>query len=173
MKMKLKISIVCALLGTSILTYASDNQSNLIYQDSTRYAIETSITTGGNVSVGGDVYTKNFEAGIFGGGKISNGDSQTRLFTPGGFVGLRKFLCNTTVFAYGLDASTTFGKDSGKVIHYSYTVGPYVSLEQIFTDHIMLAVWYNPYLYTLEKKAEVITRTHNFGAGGIGIKYLF
>jgi len=173
MKTKLKISFACALLGASALAYACDNPNNITPQDRTRFAVESAIVTGGTVSLGGDVYTKGFEAGLSGGGKISNGDSQTRLFTPSAFVGLRKFLTNSTVFAYGLDASTTFGKDSGKKINYSYSAAPYVSIEQFLTDDVMLGVWYNPYQYTIEKKAGEITRTHDFGSGGVALKYLF
>lgn len=139
-----------------------------------RIALQGSISTGGNLGVGLIDFTEKTELGISVSGKMNNASKQTKTITPVIFGGLRKALGENTYFAYGVDFASIFGRDQGQTINSDYSVGPFVSLEQMLTTHVMLTGWILPYQYQYQKKAGLSTSTHSFfGAGGIGINYLF
>jgi hypothetical protein len=167
-----KVLIFCVLIIFSTIVTANTTGNDKA-KEATRIAIQTALTTGGNATIGLVLFAPKYEIGVFGGGKIINNNSKTELFTPGAFAGGRYFITNSTIFAFGLDLLGKFGKDNGENIQQYYGIGPYVSLEQMLTYHVMLSIWYDPYFYEYEKTNKVTTTTHNFGSGGIGVEYLF
>jgi hypothetical protein len=166
-----KLFVFLIFLSLSTISYGASN--NYQAEKKTSWAIQAAIVSGGNVPLSIVLYAPKYEFGIFGAGKIINNDNKTRLFMPGVFGGARYFITQSTIFVFGLDVLGKFGKDDGEKIKTYYGIGPYVSLEQILTHHIMLSVWYNPYLYEYEKKDSETTKKHNFGSGGVGLDYLF
>lgn len=140
-----------------------------------RFAIQAAIATGGNVGIGLVHYTENTEFGVTAAGQINNARFSTKVVTPVIFGGLRHSLCDGTYLAYGLNFANTFGKLNGERIKYALSGGPYISLEQMLTHHVMLVVWINPYQYGYQKigRHSSVTTQSFFSAGGIGLNYLF
>ena len=90
------------------------------------------------------------------------------------YGGWRKSLGERTYFSCGLDLVGKYGRDAGKAISADYQVGPYISLEQLLTRHVMLEIWVDPYAYEYANKGGAETSTNRFfGSGGLGISYLF
>lgn len=142
--------------------------------NSSRFGIQGAIATGGNLGLGIVNFTEKTEIGLTVSGKYNNARYQTKTITPVIFAGLRNHLCQCTYFAYGLDLVSTFGRNNGRTINTDYQVGPYISIEQMLTHHVMLAGWILPYQYSYQKVCCVSTSTNNFfGAGGFAINYLF
>lgn len=167
-----KLFVFCVLISFSTIVSANATV-NYKAKETTRVAIQSAITTNGNATIGLVLFAPKYELGVFGGGKIIDNNNKTELFTPGIFGGGRYFITNSTIFAFGLDLRGKFGKDNGQNIKQYYGIGPYVSLEQMLTDHVMLSIWYDPYFYEYEKTSKETTNTHNFGSGGLGLEYLF
>lgn len=137
-------------------------------------AVQAAIATGGSLGIGLTHYSDYSEFGFTLSGKYNNASNQTKTITPVFFAGLRKLLGENTYFAYGLDFLTQFGKDNGQTINSDYAIGPYISLEQALTTHLLLVGWIDPYVYEYEKKGGVSTSTNRFfSSGGIGLSYLF
>ena len=158
----------CVVMFSS-MTYAAGMQAN-----DGRYAVQAAIVTGGNFGVGLVHYTSSTEIGATVSGKFNNASNRTALFTPAIFAGFRKPLGERTTFAYGLDLASKFGQDEGQHIDENIQIGPYISLEQALTNNLLLVGWIEPYTFEYEKKAGSSTTTQRlFGAGGLGLSYLF
>lgn len=142
--------------------------------DISQYGIQGSIATGGNFGIAVVHYTNNTELGLAGSGSVNNPNDDNKTFTVVFFAGLRKALGEQTYFAYGINTAGTFGRLDGENIQSDYAVGPYISLEQMLTPHLILTGWILPYQYQHEKTNDISTSTNRiFAAGGIGIAYLF
>jgi len=121
-------------------------------------------------------YEKNYEVGLDFNAHFNNASDETRQTSVGLLGGLRYWLTPQTVFAYGLNLGTQFGKDEGKTISFSGIVGPYVSIEYYLSKQVLLSAWINPYLFEYDKyqgDMGSITTHHIFNTGGLGISYLF
>lgn len=166
-----KINVITILfLGVVNCVYAQDQTDCNVHH----LAIQGVIVTNGNIGAGVAYYSDKAEVGFTVSGTINNRSQETKLITPALFGGLRMALSDKTYFAYGLDLATKIGKDSGKTIQSDWFVGPYVSLEQMLTQHVLLSGWVNPYSFEYEKTSGSSTSTHNiFGSGGLAISYLF
>jgi hypothetical protein len=141
---------------------------------SAQIAIQGAMATGGVMSIGLVQYTPSTEIGVTASGSFNNADDETKTFTPVVFAGLRESCGEQTFFAYGIDLADTFGDLNGSSIKTDIQVGPYISLEQMLTPHIMLSGWILPYQYEYLKVDHVSVTTHDFfSAGGIAINYLF
>jgi hypothetical protein len=174
----MKTRLVMSAIALNILSLTchagSNNDSMTNLFSSNRIAIQGAIATGGSLGIGLVNYTEKTELGLTVSGKINNSSMQTKTITPVIFAGLRKSLSQLTYFAYGIDLGSTFGRDHGVNIESSYQIGPYISIEQMLTYHVMLAGWIQPYAYQYEKKGGTSTSTNNFfNTGGIAINYLF
>lgn len=169
--MKLKSAILlCAAIAVSSTVYAQDGQN----VNSGQFALGGSVATGGNVGIEAVYYGDWAELGLGLSGQYDNASQQTKTITPVVFAGLRTQLADNTFFAYGVNGSDTFGRDSGDHIDANYHVGPYVSIEQQIVKHVLLSAWVNPYNYEYEKKGGVSTTTNRFfGSGGLTLSYLF
>lgn len=173
--MKLHTVITASLCGLfSLSCVAGTMSSPIVKSDSNRIAIQAAIATGGNLGIGIVDYAETTELGLTISGTVNNASNQTKTISPVIFGGLRKALGEQTYFAYGIDLVSTFGRDHGSHINSDYAVGPYISLEQMLTSHIMLSGWIEPYQYHYVKIAGTSTSTNNFfSSGGIAINYLF
>lgn len=141
---------------------------------SAQIALQGAMATGGVMSLGVVQYTPSTEIGLTASGSINNAPDESKSFTPVVFGGLREALGEQTFYAYGLQLGDTFGQSNGETIKTDIFVGPYVSLEQMLTPHIMLSGWIMPYQYEYLKIDHVAVSTHDFfSAGGIAINYLF
>lgn len=139
-----------------------------------RLAIQGAMATGGNLSIGVVDYTERTELGLTLSGNYNNASHSTKTITPVIFGGLRQNIWNRTYFAYGLDLVGTFGRNNGQRINSDYAIGPYISIEQMLTCHVMLAGWIQPYQYQYQRIGGVSTTTNSFfSTGGIAINYLF
>jgi len=168
--MRWKTAISIGLLALCSMAQAKEDISN----HSNRLAVQGLITTGGNVGFGLVDYTNWSEIGATIAVEINNAHKQTKLFTPAVFAGLRKPIGEQTYFAYGIDLASTLGQDTGKNIDSDIQVGPYISLEQALTSHLLLIGFIEPYSYEYQKKAGVCTSTHRvFSSGGLAMSYLF
>jgi len=138
------------------------------------WAIEGAIGTSGTVGVNFSRYEHAYEFGAGIGGVVNNSSSRTSLFTVSAYAGLRNYIAENTVFAYGLNLGTKFGRDSGDKVNSVVSTGPYVSIEQYLTEHVVASVWINPYYYEYEKKAGVGKSTNRFlSSGGVSFSYHF
>ncbi|MFA6409206.1 MAG: hypothetical protein WCW01_03420 [Gammaproteobacteria bacterium] len=139
------------------------------------WGIDGSVITDGTILMGVNRYAPNYEAGIAFGGKFDNSSTaRNSFFRLPIFVGLRHFIAEHTVFAYGINGGSTFGRHNGAKINSDVTVGAYVSVEQYVSENVLLRVWIDPYQYENEKKDGVTTSTNSiFSAGGLGVTYLF
>ena len=154
----------------TVISVASADVSN----DSARMAIQGAIATGGYLSIGIARYAPKTEMGISISGSVNNATNETQTFTPIVFAGLVKELGERTYFTYGVNFSDTIGHLYGLPINAYYQVGPYISLEQMLTTHLMLSGWINPYQYGYQKLGGVAISTNGiFSAGGIALNYLF
>jgi hypothetical protein len=165
------------LLSTALfLTVSSQDLSAYYFDDccSGRFGVQGALTTGGNLGIGVVHYTEMTEIGATVSGQINNARHSSKSVTPAVFAGLRHSLCECTYFAYGLNAAATFGTYNGERIKCDVGVGPYISLEQMLTSHLMLVFWIDPYQYRYQKTRSDSVSTHNiFSTGGIGLTYLF
>ncbi len=169
--MMFRLIIITFLL---VLFLQSSFADNAIGTNSHRLAVQGAIATGGNLSIGLVDYSEKTEVGVTISGTVNNASRHTKTATPVVFAGLRKALCERTYFAYGINFADTLGEYHGKHIDADYTVGPYISLEQMLTTNIMLSGWIEPYEFEYEKIHHSSLSTHNFfNAGGIAINYLF
>lgn len=163
-------------ITTMFLNILSLNLFAYQYEDwcSGRFAIQGAMATGGNLGIGVVHYTEITEFGLTISGQINNSHHSTKTATPVVFAGLRNSLCEGTYLAFGLNFANTFGVDHGKKIKYDISGGPYVSLEQMLTYHLMLVFWIDPYQYNYQKIGKESTSTQSFfSTGGIGLNYLF
>lgn len=140
-----------------------------------RFAVQTAMATGGNLSIGIAHYTEQTELGVSISGQINNARRSTKTVTPVLFGGLRTSLCEGTYFACGLDVSNTFGTCKNRKIKLELDIGPYLSLEQMLTSRLMLVLWINPYMYEYQKldHKQSLTTQSFFNTGGIGLNYFF
>jgi len=167
---KYVLAVAAGVLFAQPCVYAQDAKSDM----QGHWGIEGSVVTTGAIGVNLVRYEHAYEIGAGIGGSINNSSSITNVFTVTLFGGLRNYLAENTVFAYGLDFGTKFGRDSGATINSAFSTGPFVSIEQYLTPHFMASVWINPYYYDYEKKAGVGKTTNRFlSAGGVGFSYNF
>ena len=160
-------------LGLSGLCFIAAAQPVMDHNPS-RLGIQGAMATGGNLGIGVVNFTDMTELGVTVSGSINNASNETQTITPVIFGGLRKSLGERTYFAYGIDLAGTYGHKNGLKINSDYGVGPYISIEQMLTKHVMLAAWIQPYQYQYEKiGGQSITTNNFFSTGGIGINYLF
>lgn len=76
--------------------------------------------------------------------------------------------------AAGATFLQNFGKEHGLSIDREYEIGPYISLEQMLTYHILIGGWILPYQYDYEKVGGFARKEHEiFSAGGITLNYFF
>jgi hypothetical protein len=133
--------------------------------------------TASGTSIGVVHYWNNFEGGITGGYASNNvTGSETKIGNVGAFAGLRHSLDQGSWFAWGANFQYGFGTISGRAGYKPIQVGPYVALEHMLGNSILVAAWINPYLYRSEKDDvnTVATVTSSFfTTGGIGFSYLF
>ncbi|MFA6409208.1 MAG: hypothetical protein WCW01_03430 [Gammaproteobacteria bacterium] len=138
------------------------------------WAVEGTVVTSGVVAVDLVRYEKAYEAGVSFGGKFNNSSSRTSMFSAAVFGGLRYFIAPKTVFVYGISVASLFGRDNGAKINASYSIAPYISVEQYLSEKVLVSVWIDPYQYQYDKKDGVCTSTNRiFNAGGLGVSYLF
>lgn len=160
------------LLTLSLLCVSSAGLA--FHSGSHRIGIQGALATGGNLGIGIIDYTPVTEWGVTFSGSFNNASYENRTFTPVIFGGLRKQIAEHTYFAYGIDALGTFGKKDGLTIDSDYAIGPYISLEQMLTGHLMLSGWIEPYQYQYQKLGGYSVSTHNiFAAGGVALNYFF
>lgn len=139
-----------------------------------RLAVQAAMATGGSLGIGLVDFTPKTEWGVTLSGKFNNADNQTSIVTPVLFGGMRQALGDNTYFAFGIDAAANYGRIDGVGINSDYFVGPYISLEQMLTCHVMLAGWIQPYQYNYAKIGGISTSTNSiFATGGVAINYLF
>ena len=166
-EIKMRIGIVA--LSTLLLTTTLSAQTN-----NAGYAIESAITTNGNIGAGITRYSDTTEIGVSFSGLIINTHHNTKLFVPVLFGGFRKQIAEQTYLAYGLDLASKFGKDTGATIKSDYFIGPYVSIEHQLTPNVLFLAWLDPYSFEYERVGCVSSSTHRFlGSGGIGVSYFF
>lgn len=172
MKLKEIIALsVVGLLSSSCFACQCHIPTNICWN---RLAVQGAISTGGNLSIGLVDYTEKTEIGVTISGSVNNARRETRTVTPVIFGGLRNNIWNNTYFAYGLNVVGTFGREHGQRIQSDYQGGPYISLEQMLTCHLMLSGWILPYQYGYVKTGGSSTTTNSFfNSGGIGLNYLF
>lgn len=167
------------LMAASALLFSCLATANELPTKTNQLAIQGAIATGGSLGIGITNYTETTELGGTISGIIDNADDQTKLVVPVVFAGWRKLLSegtytDGTYFAYGLDLVGKFGHIDGERLDADYQIGPYISLEQLVTKHILLVGWIQPYSYEYVKKEGEITSINGFFAcGGMGISYLF
>ncbi len=154
------------------------NANNLFNKDSAHIAVQSALATegGGRAALGIGIvrYAPKTELGITASGSINNAQNQTKTVAPVVFGGLRNELGKRTYFAYGVNFINIFGRLNGLEINRFYEVGPYVSLEQMLTNQIMVSGWIQPYQYDYEKVGGILVSCHEiFTAGGIALNYLF
>ncbi len=146
----------------------------LLNKESAHMAIQGALATGGTLSIGVVRYAPTTEIGVTVSGSVNNAPHTTQTLTPVIFAGVRKALLDRTYFAYGINFADTIGHQYGLTINADYQVGPYLSIEQMLTTHVMLSGWINPYQYEYQKIGGISTTTNGiFSAGGIAINYLF
>lgn len=168
--MKLSLALAAALMGSSALAQAQEGQA----AGYNGLAVQAVIATGGTLGMGLSRYTNNTEIGFSVSGTADTANAQTKLFVPVLYAGWRKALREKTYFSAGLDLLGKYGRDAGQAISADYQAGPYVSLEQVLTSHILLNVWVDPYNYEYKSAGGVSTSTNRFFAtGGLGLSYLF
>jgi hypothetical protein len=166
----MKISLILSVILAGIPALAPAEQTG----NSPQLGVQAVIATGGSIGMGPVRYTEHTEMGLTVAGTIDNADAQTKLFVPDIFGGWRKALGEKTYFATGLDVLGKFGRDAGEAISADYLAGPYISVEQYLTPHLLLGIWVDPYTYEYADKAGTKTSTNNiFSNGGLGISYLF
>lgn len=174
--MKLKHFVTSSLLLFSSVSFATTYKETLpnLFTPS-RIAIQGAIATGGTLSIGIVNYSETTELGFTISGTYNNASQPTRTVTPVIFGGFRKSIRELTYFAYGLNLVGTFGRNNGDTIKADYQVGPYISLEQMLTTHLMLSGWILPYQYSYQKTAGNSSTSTNsfFNSGGIALNYLF
>ena len=164
-------TIISASLLAMMSVASADAMLNM---DSTRVAIQGALVTEGDLSIGAVLYAPTVEIGITVSASLNNARYETKTFTPVIFAGLRKSILEHTYFTYGVDFADTIGRQNGLTINSEYQIGPYISLEQMLTSHLMLSGWINPYQYGYQKIGGVSTSTNGiFSAGGIALNYLF
>lgn len=166
--------IIAALSVCAISTnaFACNTASN--WFSNGHFAVQGALTSGGNLSIGFADYTPCLEFGANASGSIvsTNTGTNTQTFSPGIFAGLRTAIAANTFFAYGANAGITVGHIGGVNINSSFGVGPYVSLEQMLNDKLLLTGWINPYAYRYQKLGVSERNTHNFfTSGGIALEY--
>ena len=168
--MRCRFIFTIGLLALSSLVFAGD----AVIDHYSRFGIQGAMATGGNLGIGIVNFTPVTEIGLTVSGSVNNAPDETRTITPVVFAGLRKSLCEHTYFAYGIDLAGTYGRIYGQKIDSDYGVGPYISLEQMLTPHLMLTGWIQPYQYHYQKRDWQSISTNNFfSTGGIGLNYLF
>lgn len=162
------------LSGIALACLLFSAQSQACCYPSNRLAIQAAMATGGVLGMGLVNFTETTELGLTLSGNYNNARCSTRTITPVLFGGLRQNICCNTYFAYGIDLASTFGQQHGLSIHSDYHVGPYISIEQMLTPHVMLAGWIQPYQYAYERIGCSSVSTQSFfSTGGIAINYLF
>lgn len=172
---KIILAIATSVALTHSCVYAADikNTDNTVG----RWGIQGVVTAaGGSGNTGVDFirYEHAYEIGAGISNTFNNSSAKSNDFNISTFVGLRHYITNNTVFAYGLNLSTDFGKSNGQNIKSSFGAGPYVSIEQYLTSHVVVSAWINPYYYNYLKTTNTSTSTNRFlNSGGIGIAYLF
>lgn len=167
----LKFAALTLVLSTTSIAH-SNTQNN--YFCGHRLAIQGALVTGGALSIGLVDYTQYTELGLAVSGTVNNASSSTNNITPVLFAGFRNALGDQTYFAWGVNMANTFGTQNGGHIDADYQIGPYISIEQMLTYHVMLAGWIQPYEYEYQKISGTSVSTHNFfSAGGLAINYLF
>lgn len=166
-----KYLVLLALYTTTALAQPSTTINTCNY----RSGIQGAIATNGAIGIGVVGFTEGTEWGLTASGTRNNSQFQSNNFTPVLFAGLRYALADQTYFAWGIDMADTFGTNEGRHIDADYQVGPYISLEQLITDHFMLAGWILPYQYGYEKLSGTssVTTQSFFSSGGLAINYLF
>jgi hypothetical protein len=140
-----------------------------------RLGIQGAIATNGAIGIGVVGFSESTEWGLTASGTRNNAHYQSNNATPVLFAGLRYLLQEQTYCAWGIDLAGTFGTINGSHIDANYQAGPYISLEQMITDHFMLAGWILPYQYGYEKlsHSSSVTTHSFFSSGGLAINYLF
>jgi hypothetical protein len=137
-----------------------------------RWGIQGSMTTGGEFGIGVADYTRTTEFGInFAAAFYNSHYGNASTFTPAFFGGFRKALTPKTFFAFGLDAAVNFVKPGGESTKTGWFAGPYISLEQMLTNNLMLTGWINPYSYARNADDSYSVQSV-FASGGIGLSYL-
>lgn len=169
--MQLRFIISASLCGLVSLASANTTPPEV---SSGRFGIQAAIATGGTLGMGVVHFTEKTELGFTLSGSYNDAYYQTKVIVPVLFGGLRHAIAERTYFAYGIDLVGVFGRDNGVKIDSNYLVGPYIGLEQMLTNNLMLTGWIQPYQYEYVKKCGASTTTnHFFASGGIGLNYLF
>lgn len=185
-KLVFKISSFCiaAILQINVNLAASENQtpancSNTKQKQeselsSSQWGVQAAITDGGSTSIGLVNYGEHHSAGITIAAYVVRGGKNSNVISNSAFGGPRIKVRENTYFAFGIDFGTRFGKQDGNTIKSSFFIGPYVSIEYQPLRHIVLTAWINPYTYQSERlETQQRVTKHKFGAGGIGMSYLF
>ena len=165
--MKLKYLLFLSALTIGSVSHAGAEQTS-------HFALQGTIATDGAIGAGIARYTEHSEIGLTLSGITNNAEDHTKLFIPVLFGGWRKPIGDQTYFALGINLVNEIGTESGEHIHNDFIVGPYVSIEQALTKHVLLISWVDPYSYEYAKKGDDSISTSRFlASGGIGISYLF
>jgi hypothetical protein len=168
--MRCRFILTIGLLGLSSFAFAGD----AVIDNYSRFGIQGAMATGGNLGIGIVNFTPTTELGLTVSGSVNNAPDRTQTITPVLFGGFRKALGERTYFAYGIDLAGTYGRIYGEKIDSDYGVGPYISLEQMLTAHLMLTGWIQPYQYHYQKRGVQSVSTNNFfSTGGVGLNYFF
>lgn len=169
--MKTKIALATLFIALCSNAYATDALTN---SSASRWAIQSVMVSGGNFGIGIANYSDTTEFGATISATFNNANNQTSIFTPAVFGGWRKSLRENTFFAFGFDLVSNIGKEAGENIDTDIMAGPYISLEQQLTSHLLLLGWIVPYQYEYKKiNCEAISTNSFFNSGGIGFSYLF
>lgn len=129
---------------------------------------------GTSMGMGLGVYSQTLEVGVTASGYIKNANEATSLGSLVIYGGGRVDLTEKTYLAVGATFLQNFGHENGLHVDREYEIGPYISLEQMLTHHVLIGGWILPYQYDYEKLAGMISKEHEiFSAGGITLNYFF
>lgn len=169
--MKLKNLLAGCLLVSCSTIFAVDKEE---FVNSSHWAIQGAIVTGGVASIGIAHYSDSIEFGAAVTGAMDNDSDKTSIFTPVIFGGWRKNILENTYFAFGLNIGANLGEDSGENLDPDIFAGPYISLEQQLTSKLLLVGWIDPYNYEYRRTDdESLSINRFFNSGGIALNYYF
>jgi len=141
--------------------------------DHNRVGIQGSLTTGGNVGLGLVDYTNTTEIGFNIAARIYNSSiGNATEIVPAVFGGFRKELSQRTYATLGLDVAANIFRQGGEHTT-GWFAGPYIGIEQMLANNIMLTGWIDPYSYSHQETLYETVTTHRILAtGGIAFSYL-
>jgi hypothetical protein len=161
-----------------LLCFCSSQAASFVEKSNVKLSVVSVLSTdrshGTSMGMGLGLYGDNFELGLTGSGYVEDSATAHDIVTAVVYGGARKKIEKNVYFASGVTFLQNFGDEDGLPINREYEIGPYVSLEIMISQKVLIGGWILPYQYDYEKVNGVARKEHEyFSSGGITLNYYF